>query len=63
MNISIGLLIGGNFFKALEPLEIIPSIDGDSHAFITLLGWCIVGPIGETVLVQQYHVTEYQFKA
>ena len=47
-DISIGLLIGGNCSKALEPLEVIPSIDGGPYAFRTLLGWCIVGPIDET---------------
>ena len=47
-NISIGLLIGGNSSKALEPLEVIPSKDGGPYAFRTLLGWCIVGTIGET---------------
>ena len=46
-DISIGLLIGGNCSKALEPLEVIPSKDGGPYAFRTLLGWCIVGPIGE----------------
>ena len=34
--------------KTLEPLEVIPSKDGGSFAFRILLGWCIVGPIGET---------------
>ena len=46
-DISIGLLIGGNYSKALEPLEVIPSKDGGPVAFGTLLGWCIVGSIGE----------------
>ena len=44
---NIGLLIGGNCSKALEPLEVIPSKDGGPCAFRTLLGWYIVGPIGE----------------
>ena len=46
--ISIGLLIGGNCSKALEPLEVIPSEQGGPYAFKTLLRWCIVGAIGET---------------
>ena len=46
--ISIGLLIGGNCSKALEPLEVIPSVQGCPYAFKTWLGWCIVGTIGET---------------
>ena len=47
-DISIGLLIGGNCSKALEPLEVILSKDGGPYAFRTLLGWCIVGSVGET---------------
>ena len=46
--ISIGLLIGGNCSKALEPLEVIPSEQGGAYAFKTLRGWCIVSTIGET---------------
>ena len=45
-NISIGILIGGNCSKALEPREVIPSKNGGPYAFRTLLGWCIVGPVG-----------------
>ena len=51
-DISIGLLIGGNCSKALEPLEGIPSKDVGLYAFRTLLGWFIVGLIGE--------ITSYQ---
>ena len=47
-DISIGLLIDGNFSRALEPLKVIPKKDGGAYAFRTLLEWCIVGPIGET---------------
>ena len=36
-DISIGLLIGGNCSKALEPLEVIPSKDSSPYAFRTLL--------------------------
>ena len=46
--ISIGLLIGGNCSKVLEPLEVIPSEQGGPYAFKTLRGWCIVGTIGKT---------------
>ena len=45
-NISIGISIGGNCSKALEPRKVIPSKNGAPHAFHTLLGWCIVGPFG-----------------
>ena len=45
-NNSIGVLIGGNYSRALEPLEVIPSKNGGPYAFRPLLGWCIVGPVG-----------------
>ena len=44
--ISIGILIGGNCSRALEPLEVIPCKNGGPYAFRPLLGWCIVGPVG-----------------
>ena len=44
-DIEIGMLIGANCMKALEPLKIIPSKDGGPYAYQTKLGWCIVGPI------------------
>ena len=46
--ISFGQHIGGNCSKALELLEVIPSEQGSPCASKTLLGWCIVGTIGET---------------
>ena len=45
--INIGLLIDGNFSKALKLLEVISSKNGGHYAFRTLLRWCIVGPIDE----------------
>ena len=44
-DIEIGMLIGANCMKALEPLKIIPSRDGGPYACQTKLGWYIVGPI------------------
>ena len=44
-DISVGLLIGANCVKALEPIQIIPSRDGGPYALKTKLGWCIVGPV------------------
>ena len=44
-DIEIGLLIGANCAKALEPQEIIPSKDGGPFAFRSPLGWCVVGPL------------------
>ena len=48
-NISIGILIGGNCSKALEPNEVIPSKNGGPYFFRTLVGWCMIGPVGASV--------------
>ena len=47
-DIVVGLLIGANCMKALEPMKIIPSKEDGPYAYKTLLGWCIVGPIINT---------------
>ena len=44
-DISVGLLIGANCTKALEPLNIIPSFVSGPYAFQTGLGWCIIVPV------------------
>ena len=41
-NTEIGLLIGTNCLKALEPEEVLPTKDGGPFAFRTPLGWCVV---------------------
>ena len=41
--VEIGLLIGVNCLKTLEPEEVLPSKDGGSFAFRTPLGSCTVG--------------------
>ena len=39
-NIKVGILIGTNCSKAIEP-------EGGQHTFLgTILGWCIVGSLG-----------------
>ena len=43
--ISVGLPIGHNYRKALEPPNIIPSYDNGPFAFQTKLSWYIVGPV------------------
>ena len=46
---KVGLIIGASCPKALEPHKIIrrQSEDGP-YAFLTKLGWCVVGPKGST---------------
>ena len=40
-DIQIGLLIGRNCPKALEPVEVIPSSNDGPYAYRTRLGWCL----------------------
>ena len=47
-DISVGLLIGANCTKVLEPIEILQSRDGGDYAFKTRLGWCVVDPVNRT---------------
>ena len=45
---SIDVLIGENCAKALEPIDFIASKNGGPYALETVLGWCVVGPIGRS---------------
>ena len=47
-DISVGLLIGENCAKALEPIDIMPSKNDGPYVFKTKLAWCIVGPVNGT---------------
>lgn len=40
------ILIGTNVPRALEPLEVIRSMDGGPYAVKTVLGWTVNGPLG-----------------
>ena len=42
----VGLLIGQDVAKALEPKEVKESQEGGPYATTTLLGWAINGPLG-----------------
>ena len=46
INEGIELLIGTNVPKALEPLEVVCSVDGGPFATRTMLGWTVNGPLG-----------------
>ena len=48
-DVEVGLLIGANCMKALEPLKVIASNTGGLYAYQTHLVWCIVGPISNMV--------------
>ena len=45
---DIGLLIGSNVPKALEPLMVISSQDNGPYAIKTALGWTVNGPLRKT---------------
>ncbi|KAM4561412.1 uncharacterized protein V3H82_015431 [Fundulus diaphanus] len=42
---EVGLLIGANIPKALEPLQVVNSIDEGPYAVRTVLGWTVNGPL------------------
>ena len=44
-DIPMGLLIGSNCPKALEPMEVISSRGGGPYAKRTRLGWCVSAPV------------------
>ena len=44
-DVQVGLLIGANCMKALEPTRIIHSEGGGPYAYKAKLDWCVVGPI------------------
>ena len=44
--LPLGLIIGANCPKALEPHEVIPSCEDGPYALRSPLGWRVIGPIG-----------------
>lgn len=46
IDVGIGLLIGANVPRALEPWKVINSVGNGPYAAKTLLGWVINGPLG-----------------
>ena len=61
-NISVGLLMGANCTKALEPIDVIPSKNNGPYAIKTRLGWCIVGPVNGTQSRQGIHCNRIAVK-
>ena len=45
-DIQMGLLIGANCVEALKPIKVISSKTQGPYAYKTVLGWCVVGPMG-----------------
>ena len=56
-SIPVGMIIGGNCPRAVEPLEVIQSTCDGPFAKRTRLGWCIVGPVApsESPSLRCYH--------
>ena len=48
LNMKIGLLVGANYARALEPVEVLPSQNGGPFVYKTFHGWCVVGPLTKT---------------
>lgn len=42
---EVGLLIGTNVPKAMEPLQVVSSVDDGPYAVRTILGWTVNGPL------------------
>lgn len=53
---DVEILIGTNVPRALEPLEVIRSVDGGPYAVKTMLGWTVNGPLGDC---SDNHVYQY----
>lgn len=51
---DVGLLIGANIPKAMEPLKVINSQDNGAYAVLTHLGWIVNGPLGIRTHVDKY---------
>ena len=52
LDADIGILIGNNVPRAVEPWEVINSEGDGPYAVRTLLGWCVNGPLrGSHVLL------------
>lgn len=45
INTEIGLLIDTNVPEALEPLQVIRSVNGGPYSIRTVLGWTVNGPL------------------
>ena len=54
INAEVGLLIGANVPKAIEPLQVINSQDEGPYAVLTRLGWTINGPLGSTAPTDEH---------
>ena len=54
INAGVGLLIGVNTPKALEPWRIINSEGNGPYAVQTLLGWVVNGPLSNSTVMDEH---------
>ena len=47
-SMSLGLIIGANCPRVLEPQEVIPGTEASPYASRSILGWRVIGPISGT---------------
>ena len=63
-DLKVGLLIGANCPTALQPIKVIPSQNGGPYAYLSPLGWCVVGPVStqpqQSSKVSAFKISVYQ---
>ena len=62
-NIPIGLLIGQDCPRAIEPYETVHGIGNEPYAVRKVLGWCVMGPLIETHNTIKCNFTKYKIPA
>lgn len=53
INVDVVLLIGANVHKAMEPWEVVNSVNDGHYAIRTTLRWTVNGPLKESGVHQQ----------
>ncbi len=56
---AVGLLIGVNAHKAIEPWKVINSISNGPYAVKTVLGWIVNGPKEESIKTRKSGIQSY----
>ena len=55
-DIDIGILIGNNCPEALEPLKVVPTVEGGPFATLLRHGWAVFGPL-QNYKIESHDVT------
>ncbi len=59
IEVAVGLLIGVNAHKAMEPWKVINSISNGPYAVKTVLGWIVNGPKEESIKTRKSGIQSY----